>query len=166
VYAADLAVLGPHDVVGILKGVQRVKDEHCVVPVQPSGFFQRRGWAESEKRFPAVAVGDATVIEADAVLMLGEFGDECPQHLEGVLAAVFPQQMPSEAFAMLAVDLPAGLGLHARNFRGKNRVNQVVLASGRSAGDHIPARRCGGGGRYGVGECASAGHAMSFSVLL
>jgi hypothetical protein len=41
---------------------------------------------------------------------------------------VLAQQMPPEAFAMLAVDLPARLGLHAWNSRGKDCVDQVVLA--------------------------------------
>jgi hypothetical protein len=69
VHAADFAFLGPDDVVGVFEGVQRVEHEHRVVAADPAGLLQLGCRAEDEERVPAIAVGDAAVIEADAVLV-------------------------------------------------------------------------------------------------
>jgi len=58
----------------------------------------------------------------------GVLGDERLQHLQRVLTAVLPLQVPPEALAVLAVDLPARFLGHAGDAGGVHSGDQVVLA--------------------------------------
>lgn len=80
--AADLAVLGPDDVVGVLEGVQRVEDEDRIVAIALGGLLRLRRRLEPEEPLSAVAVRDAPVVEANPVGVRGVFGDERLQHLQ------------------------------------------------------------------------------------
>ncbi|GGQ35896.1 hypothetical protein GCM10010140_77350 [Streptosporangium pseudovulgare] len=63
VHAADLAFLGPDQVVGGVEIVQGIQDKHGVVAVDAGGLLQLRVRAEAEEGVPAVAVGNAPVVE-------------------------------------------------------------------------------------------------------
>jgi len=60
--------------------------------------------------------------------VVGVLGDEGVQYLQRVLTAVLLAEVAAEPFAVLAVDLPAGLVEHAGNRGGVHRLDQVVLA--------------------------------------
>jgi hypothetical protein len=156
--AADLAVLGPDDVVGVLEGVQRVEYEDRVVAMAPGGFLQLWGRSQPEEPFPAVAVRDSPVVEANSACVCGVFGDERVEDFQGVVAAVLLEQVPAQSFAVPAVDLPAGFLGHAGDSGGVDGFDQVVLAGGGTAGDDVAARVAGRRRLQGGGQGRVGGH--------